>query len=132
MASRDLSALAPIVRARALAFIAECQRQQLQALIYCTGRTPAEQDALYASGRTKPGPILTNARGLQSGHVYGPDGFAWAFDAVPMFNGKCLWTDDAALNTMGACGEAVGLEWAGRWRGKLRELVHFQLTRGST
>lgn len=132
MASRELSALAPIVRARALAFLAECQRRGLQVLIYCTGRTPEEQDALYAVGRTKPGAILTNARGLASGHVYGPDGFAWAFDAVPMLNGKCLWADDEALALMGACGEAVGLKWAGRWRGKLRERVHFEIKRGTS
>jgi peptidoglycan LD-endopeptidase CwlK len=34
-------------------------------------RTLAEQDALYAQGRTKPGPIVTNSRGGSSYHNYG-------------------------------------------------------------
>ena len=36
-----------------------------------TLRTFAEQDALYAQGRTKPGKIVTNAKGSQSYHCYG-------------------------------------------------------------
>jgi peptidoglycan LD-endopeptidase CwlK len=34
-------------------------------------RTFAEQDALYAQGRTKPGPRVTNAKAGQSYHNYG-------------------------------------------------------------
>ena len=34
-------------------------------------RSIAEQDALYAQGRTAPGEIVTNARGGQSYHNYG-------------------------------------------------------------
>ena len=34
-------------------------------------RTIAEQDALFAQGRTKPGQIVTNARGGSSYHNYG-------------------------------------------------------------
>lgn len=34
-------------------------------------RTWKEQDALYAQGRTKPGPIVTRARGGQSNHNFG-------------------------------------------------------------
>mgnify|MGYP002477972077 CR=1 FL=1 len=36
-----------------------------------TLRTDAEQDALYAIGRTKPGKVVTNARGGESLHNYG-------------------------------------------------------------
>lgn len=36
-----------------------------------TLRTFAEQDALYAQGRTTPGKIVTNAKGGQSFHNYG-------------------------------------------------------------
>lgn len=34
-------------------------------------RTIAEQDGLYAQGRSKPGPIVTNAKGGKSYHNYG-------------------------------------------------------------
>ena len=42
-------------------------------------RTVAQQDALYAQGRTAPGPIVTNAKGTESNHVLG-----LAVDVVPM------------------------------------------------
>ena len=127
MASRDVGDLAPAVRALALAFLRECQGQGLDVLIYCTLRSNDEQSRLYASGRTMPGPILTQARAGWSLHNPDVNGQAWAFDAVPTVGGKCLWDDRAALATMGRCGELVGLEWAGRWSGKMRESVHFQL-----
>lgn len=127
MASRDLQALAPAIRARALAFIAECRACGLDVLIYCTARSADEQAALYARGRTAPGPIVTAARPGQSKHNPDADGWAWAFDAVPLAHGKPLWDDDAALLQMGVCGEQCGLTWAGRWRGKLRERVHFEM-----
>jgi peptidoglycan L-alanyl-D-glutamate endopeptidase CwlK len=41
-------------------------------------RTHAEQDALYAQGRTTPGPIVTRAKGGQSPHNWG-----LAIDVVP-------------------------------------------------
>lgn len=48
-----------------------------------TYRSVEQQDALYAQGRTKPGAIVTNARGGQSAH-----NFAIAMD----------WTHDADNN----------------------------------
>jgi peptidoglycan L-alanyl-D-glutamate endopeptidase CwlK len=42
-------------------------------------RSIAEQDALYAQGRTTPGDIVTNAQGNQSWHCFG-----CAVDLVPM------------------------------------------------
>jgi peptidoglycan L-alanyl-D-glutamate endopeptidase CwlK len=132
MASRSLDALSPVVRQAARAFVVECSRRGLRVLIYCTMRTRAEQMALWEQGRTRPGRIVTNARPGQSLHNPQRDGLAWAFDAVPIGDdGAALWADDAALRTMGEAGEAVGLEWAGRWRGKLRERVHFQIQPGS-
>lgn len=42
-------------------------------------RTVAQQDELYAQGRTTPGPVVTNAKGTESNHVLG-----LAVDVVPM------------------------------------------------
>lgn len=110
----------------AVAFLAECRACGLDILIYCTLRTNAEQAILYAQGRSKPGPVVTNAKPGESLHNPDANGHAWAFDAVPLAHGKAQWADALALERMGVCGEAVGLQWAGRWRGKLRERVHFQ------
>ena len=101
--------------------------QGFDVLIYCTDRSPAEQAALYASGRTVKGPILTNAGPGLSLHNPDADGKAWAFDAVPLLAGRPLWTDSKALQKMGVMGEAQGLDWAGRWRGKFTEQAHFQI-----
>ena len=127
MASRQLDELAPPVYRAALAFVERCNVVGLHVLIYCTLRSDAEQADLYARGRTAPGAIVTNARPGQSLHNPQRDGHAWAFDAVPLVAGQPAWSDEAALLAMGAAGERVGLEWAGRWRGKLRERVHFQI-----
>jgi peptidoglycan L-alanyl-D-glutamate endopeptidase CwlK len=54
-------------------------------------RTFKEQDALYAQGRTKPGPIVTNAQGGQSIHNYG-----LAFDYCLILDGKLVSWDIAA------------------------------------
>ena len=127
MASRQLDELAPPVYRAALAFVERCNGAGLHVLIYCTVRDDAEQALLYARGRTAPGAIVTNARPGQSLHNPQKDGHAWAVDAVPMLAGEPRWSDEGALMVMGAAGERVGLEWAGRWRGKLRERVHFQI-----
>ena len=131
MASRLLSDLAPGVRSAAVLFVDLCGKDGLRVLIYCTLRSNHEQALLYASGRTVPGQILTNARPGESLHNADAAGHAWAFDAVPLMpDGAPAWGAVSSIERMGACGEAAGLEWAGRWRGSLRERVHFQIQRG--
>lgn len=127
MASRSIDDLAPEVRARAVEFLSECRARGLDVLIYCTLRPNAEQAALYRQGRDAPGRIVTNARPGQSKHNPDKNGQAWAFDAVPLENGRPLWSSVGKLELMGKCGESVGLQWAGRWRGALRESAHFQI-----
>ena len=131
VASRSLDDLAAPVRAAALAMLAKCQTAGIDLLIYCTLRSNAEQAQLYAQGRTKPGVVVTNAKPGQSMHNPDTNGQAWAFDAVPLVSGKAAWDDVAMVDKMGTIGEACGLEWAGRWRGPLRERVHFQMPRGA-
>ena len=126
MASRSIDALASVVKSQALAFLAECRACGLDVLIYCTLRTLEEQAALYAVGRTKPGRVLTCAKPGESLHNPDCNGLAWAFDAVPVVAGKPQWDNAAMIKQMGICGEQVGLVWAGRWRGAMRESVHFQ------
>lgn len=127
MASRTLEDLAPVVKARAAAFIDECRACGLDVLIYCTLRSNAEQATLYKIGRSVPGKIVTCATPGLSLHNPDINGKAWAFDAVPLVAGKPAWSDSNLLQLMGSCGEAVGLEWAGRWGGVLRESAHFQV-----
>jgi peptidoglycan LD-endopeptidase CwlK len=130
MASRSLDDLAQPVRQAAQGLIEAARLAGIDLLVYCTLRTNAEQAALYASGRTVRGPVLTCARPGASMHNPDASGKAWAFDAVPMVGGKPQWDDIHALAKVGALGEAEGLTWAGRWTGAIRERVHFQMQKG--
>lgn len=129
MASRKLEDLALPVKTAALELVRRCAALDLEILVYCTLRTCAEQEKLYAMGRYAPGRIRTNAKPGDSLHNPDEDGKAWAFDAVPMVAGVAMWDDLDRLRVMGEIGETVGLEWAGRWTGSLRERVHFQISK---
>jgi hypothetical protein len=88
-------------------------------------RSFAEQDALYAQGRTAPGgDIVTNAQGGQSYHNYG-----LALDVVEMLDGDANW--DADWEALGALGEWIGFEWGGRFT-TILDRPHFQMTGGQT
>lgn len=62
----------------------------LEPKISCSYRSPEEQDALYAQGRTKAGKIVTNAKAYQSPHNFTP---AQAFDFFFQKDGKAIWDD---------------------------------------
>lgn len=128
MHSRDLADLYPSVASRAHAHIAACKDEGIDLLVTCTFRTVAEQNKLYAQGRTAPGNIVTNAKGGESLHNY-----RVAYDVVPLRHGKPVWgttgEDGALWAKVGALGKAQGLEWAGDWK-KFREFPHFQYTNG--
>jgi len=128
ISSRDLNDLHPAVAVRARAFIAACAAEGIDLLVTSTFRDRESQDALYAQGRARPGPKVTNARGGQSFHQY-----RVALDVVPLRAGKPVWgtsgADGALWRRIGAIGKAHGLDWAGEWT-TFREFPHFQYTGG--
>lgn len=121
--SRKLEDLIPVVGSRALWLQNRAAVSGHPLLITQTLRTYAEQDALYAQGRTAPGARVTNARGGESWHNFGR-----AFDVAFVVGGAVTW--DGPWEMIGAMGEACGLEWGGRWAHPDRP--HFQLTEGLT
>jgi peptidoglycan L-alanyl-D-glutamate endopeptidase CwlK len=128
MASRSLDHLRSDVRARAKRHIEACEAEGIDLLVYCTYRSNVEQDIEFAKGRTIPGSVVTNARGGQSKHNHMEAGIpaSLAYDCIPVVNGKAQWSNVNLINKVGLLGEGVGMVWAGRWRGKLREAVHFE------
>lgn len=96
-------------------------------------RSVADQDALYAKGRTvlkdatgKPVHIVTNARGGYSSHNFG-----LAVDLVPGVLGKVVWTpnwdaEDPAYGYMATACKAAGLKWGGDWI-HFKDLPHFYI-----
>jgi peptidoglycan L-alanyl-D-glutamate endopeptidase CwlK len=103
-----------------------------------TFRTIAEQDAIYAQGRTKPGKIVTRARGGYSWHNYGLavdivlihdvdgdgdyDRAVW--DVKTDFDGDKIsdWMEVVAIF------KSYGWEWGGDW--KFSDPPHLQKTFG--
>ncbi len=82
-------------------------------------RTQAEQDALYAKGRTAPGPKVTWTR--NSRHLTGR-----AID-LALFQGKNVVWESKHYTRAGEIGEELGLVWGGRWRGGKTDRPHFEL-----
>jgi peptidoglycan L-alanyl-D-glutamate endopeptidase CwlK len=83
-------------------------------------RTYAEQNSLYAQGRTASGKVVTNARGGYSNHNFGV-----AFDVGVFVNGAYI-PESAAYKTVGQLGKALGFEWGGDWS-SIQDQPHFQL-----
>lgn len=122
--SRKIEDLHPKVAEMCRKFIELCDAQGIDILITSTYRDIESQNELYAQGRTKPGKIVTKAKGGQSFHNW-----RVAFDFVPLLNGKPAWNDTVLFTRCGEIGESVGLEWAGRWT-RFKELAHLQYTGG--
>ena len=127
--SRKLEDLHPHVAELAKRFVDECHKKGIDLLITSTYRDKESQNELYAQGRTRPGKIVTNAKGGQSWHNY-----KVAFDVVPLVHGKPVWStsgnDFHIWETIGHIGKSVGLEWGGDW--KFVDFPHFQATGGLT
>ena len=70
---RDVTKLHPTLQAKIKQLIKECKAVGITIQIGECLRTVAEQDALYAKGRTAPGSIVTNAKGksYSSMHQWG-------------------------------------------------------------
>jgi len=124
--SRDPLDLLPHVADKAHAFIDACDKAGIDVIITSTYRDHESQAALYAKGRTAPGPRVTNAKPGASFHNW-----KVAFDFVPIVNGKAVWDDDHLWAQCGMIGEALGLEWGGGWQ-SFPDKPHMQDTGGRT
>lgn len=105
-----------------------------------TLRTFAEQDALYAQGRTKGGLKVTNAKGGQSYHNYGLaidivllvdkdkngtyENASWDIKTDFDGDGKADWMEIVTIF------KRYGFEWGGDW--KFNDAPHFQKTFGKS
>lgn len=120
---RDIDALHPALREKIYAVKSLCREQGLLIGIGETLRTKAEQDALYAKGRTAPGSIVTNARGstYSSMHQWGV-----AFDFYRNDGQGAYNTADNFFVRVGEIGKSIGLEWGGDWT-SMKDMPHFQL-----
>ena len=89
------------------------QHPHHDAILTCVYRSPQDQAACYAKGRTAPGQIITNCDGvtIKSRHNTLP---SRALDFAILIGGKITWDVDE-YEAIGLLGEAQGLLWGGRW-----------------
>ena len=117
---QNIATLLPPVQPLARALIAAAATAGITIKIISGTRTYEEQDALYEQGRTRSGPIVTNARGGYSNHNFGI-----AFD-IGVFEGGRYLDESPAYKTVGALGKQLGLEWGGDWL-SIQDEPHFEL-----
>jgi peptidoglycan L-alanyl-D-glutamate endopeptidase CwlK len=115
-----ISTLLPEVQPMARALVQKAALGGIKIKIISGLRTYAEQDALYAQGRTAPGKIVTKARGGYSNHNFGI-----AFD-IGVFEGNSYLDDSPKYKAVGVIGMDLGLEWGGSWK-TIVDQPHFQL-----
>lgn len=121
---KKIASLHPSMQDEAKAFVLKAKdRFGIDLRVTDGFRDYKTQDNIYAQGRTKPGAIVTNARGGYSNHNFG-----LAIDVVPIENGKANY-NTTQYPLIGRIGESVGLEWGGRWK-SIIDLPHFQDLQG--
>lgn len=124
-AEKKLQGVHPLVAAKARQLIEQAYKERINVIITQGLRTIEEQNELYAQGRTKPGKIVTNAKGGYSYHNFG-----LAFDfAILNADGSVNWNVDEKWKRVGAIGKSLGLEWGGDWK-NFKDYPHFQYTFG--
>ncbi len=109
--SRNKSLLHPKLQEIVAEFEKKCREAGLNVLVTETFRTKAEQEALYAKGRTAPGSIVTNCRYPMSPHCWGV-----AFDFCRNIKGQDYDDSDGFFKKCGEIGKSLGLFWGGDFR----------------
>lgn len=139
--SRLISDLHPALQPLCIALLDHAQTANINAKVIFTYRTPEQQDALYAQGRTIPGKIVTELTGAPGPHqskhcftLYGKAA-AKAFD-VGIFedDGDYVGSgSDARYAALGSLWRAMaaqhpdlGLVYGGDWK-TLKDSDHFQI-----
>lgn len=132
----DDPGLNPVVREMGKQLVKLAHAQGVPVCITQAYRSKAEQDALYAQGRTKAGKVVTNAPGGYSNHNYGlaidfalytPSGkeVTWSESADYDRDGEADWKEVVRI------AKKLGFEWGGDWRG-FRDAPHLEYTFGLT
>ena len=110
---KHLDTLEPDFKDKILTLIAELAARGIQCVVTSGRRTIAEQDVLYQQGRSKPGKVVTKAKGGQSPHNFG-----LAADLCPYKpNSKELWWNcpDDIWHVIHDVAEGMGLDSGYDW-----------------
>lgn len=123
----DDTRLHPTLVNQAWDAILELWKQGIYVLITQGYRSIQEQNELYAQGRTKPGKIVTNAKGGTSYHNYG---LALDFALYTKDGKDAIWDDSLPeWKKVVTAFKKRGFEWGGDFR-SFKDTPHFQMTFG--
>lgn len=106
--------------------------------IASTYRTEAAQAEIFASGRTRPGPITSNATGKNSAHcrLVGGVPSADAMDIYPVLAGELTFATDKTTaqfyRDLSEICNAHGLVWGGNFTTLPADLGHVEMHRAPT
>lgn len=105
----------PRLRTRVVQLVKALSQEGLSIVLTQGVRTTAQQQSLYAQGRSKPGKIVTNCDGVKkvSNHQPKADGFGYAVDVAWVVDGQVTW--EGPWETLGRLAQAHGLIWGGTW-----------------
>ena len=119
--SRDITQLHPKLQTIIPQIIQRCSALGLPVLVTDGFRTKAEQDKIYAQGRTAPGSIVTQVQWPNSAHNWGV-----AFDFCRNVRGREYDDGDNFFRRVAEVAKTYGLEWGGDWT-RFVDKPHLQL-----
>lgn len=131
----DRTLLHPWLNYKLTLFLNKCAKKGYYLIVTEGFRTKERQNELYAQGRTKPGIIVTNARGKDEDSQHQ---WAIAFDICMNYDvdGDGKVTDDTwnskGFKEVAKIAKSVGLGWGGDWTSPV-DMPHLYLKKwGST
>ncbi|MCY7567009.1 peptidoglycan-binding protein [Bacillus safensis] len=117
-----------VVKESAIEMIKQAYKEGIFVQITSGYRSFAEQNKLYAQGRTAPGKIVTNAKGGQSNHNYG---LAIDYVLLSADGKKALWTVNKKWRRVAQIGKSLGFSWGGDWK-SFKDYPHLEMMGGLT
>ncbi|MBG9911736.1 peptidase M15 [Bacillus xiamenensis] len=117
-----------VVKEGAIEMIKQAYKEGIFVQITAGYRSIAEQNKLYAQGRTDSGKIVTNARGGQSNHNYG---LAVDYVLLSSDGKKPLWTVNEKWRRVAQIGKSLGFSWGGDWK-SFKDYPHLEMMGGLT
>jgi peptidoglycan L-alanyl-D-glutamate endopeptidase CwlK len=128
----NIATLLPKAQRAARQFMVAAKPFKYTVKILSGTRTYDEQRALYAQGRTKPGPRVTNAGPGQSNHNFGIAFDVGIFDGKTYFTGSTNATAKPYVDLRNLTKKAVPeLDWGGDWK-SIKDQPHYELRTGKS
>lgn len=123
----NIATLVPDAQRAARRFLAAAKPFPYQVKILSGTRTYAEQDKLYAQGRTAPGNRVTNAPAGRSNHNFGIAFDVGIFDEKTYFTGSTNATAKPYVDLRKLTKKATPeLDWGGDWK-SIKDTPHYEL-----